>query len=217
MGIKDWRGGLKNKVAGTIKEAYRDPKSAVKWALKKGNPAKLVAVPLAIEAEQRFRNTEYISSAEDWLDQKISEGIDITWDLAENNIKSMAPGIPIGINTLRYGAESNIKANVRTFNWVKEKVSDLERIDSCTVHCAATITSKVSCPIHGVGVIITGSNRTTVSGHQLAVYGDVTSCGATLLPPCRSFDIGGLYVACVGDPTSHGGTILTGISSLKIC
>jgi uncharacterized Zn-binding protein involved in type VI secretion len=51
----------------------------------------------------------------------------------------------------------------------------------------ATVTCKVTCPqCNGVHEIVTGSPRASYLGLALAREGDMTSCGATLVPKVHS-------------------------------
>jgi uncharacterized Zn-binding protein involved in type VI secretion len=66
-----------------------------------------------------------------------------------------------------------------------------------------------SCPIHGPGVVTSGTSGVTVNGRQAACVGDLTSCGAVIVTGSSS-SFASRSVAREGDTTSHGGTLLEG-------
>ncbi|CAG9252150.1 MULTISPECIES: PAAR domain-containing protein [Paraburkholderia] len=67
------------------------------------------------------------------------------------------------------------------------------------------------CPIHGPGIVTTGTSGVLVGGRAVARVGDKTSCGAVIVSGSSSvFD--GSGVARMGDSTSHGGTLIEGDS-----
>lgn len=67
------------------------------------------------------------------------------------------------------------------------------------------------CPIHGQGVVVTGSSTSILNGRPVACVGDLVSCGATIIigSAVASLD-DGHPIARLGDVTSHGGTLIEG-------
>lgn len=67
------------------------------------------------------------------------------------------------------------------------------------------------CPIHGPGVIISGSSSCKIKGKPVARIGDAISCGATIITGARYARLdNGRPVARLGDKTDHGGEIVEG-------
>lgn len=68
-----------------------------------------------------------------------------------------------------------------------------------------------TCPIHGPGVVVTGSSTCTVHGRPVARVGDKISCGATIVSGSQRVKIdSGQPVARMGDKTDHGGELIEG-------
>ena len=65
------------------------------------------------------------------------------------------------------------------------------------------------CPRHGVNVIISGSIQ-LLDGKQIATVGDTTACGGIIVSGSNSTTINGKQIAVIGSKTSCGGTITTG-------
>lgn len=68
------------------------------------------------------------------------------------------------------------------------------------------------CPIHGIGVVETGSPTYNFNGKPVARVGDRTCCGALITSGSESFQIDGRPVAREGDRTDHGGVLAEGDS-----
>lgn len=66
------------------------------------------------------------------------------------------------------------------------------------------------CPVHGPGVVETGSPHYTFNGKAVARVGDRTSCGALIETGASGFQIEGRAVAREGDRTDHGGVLSQG-------
>ncbi|MFP3555102.1 PAAR domain-containing protein [Paraburkholderia sp. SIMBA_049] len=71
------------------------------------------------------------------------------------------------------------------------------------------------CPIHGPGIVTTGTSGVLVGGRAVARIGDKTSCGAVIVSGSSS-EFDGSGVARKVDLTSHGGTLIEGDSSWLI-
>ncbi|MEN5303495.1 MULTISPECIES: PAAR domain-containing protein [unclassified Pseudomonas] len=67
-----------------------------------------------------------------------------------------------------------------------------------------------ACPIHGKGVVETGSPNYTFNGKAVARVGDRTSCGAVIVSGSAGYQIEGKAVARQGDRTDHGGYLEEG-------
>jgi uncharacterized Zn-binding protein involved in type VI secretion len=80
---------------------------------------------------------------------------------------------------------------------------------------AATLGDMHSCPIkgHGTTPIVSGSGQ-TLNGKPIALVGDTTGCGATIIEGAPVMMANGKLVAFLGSKTSHGGTIISGDSGL---
>jgi uncharacterized Zn-binding protein involved in type VI secretion len=72
------------------------------------------------------------------------------------------------------------------------------------------------CPIHGPGVVVTGSPTSILNSRPVARVGDLVSCGATIITgsAIASLD-GGQPIARLGDVTSHGGTLIAQIGAIS--
>ncbi len=68
------------------------------------------------------------------------------------------------------------------------------------------------CPLHGAGVVETGSETYQFNGKPVARVGDHISCGAQIETGATHFLIDGKCVTRQGDRTSHGGTLVEGDS-----
>ncbi|MFG5381985.1 PAAR domain-containing protein [Yoonia sp. R2-816] len=79
----------------------------------------------------------------------------------------------------------------------------------------ALLTDKHACPIHGTNAIVKTSTATVCDGKPIALVGDMTACGATIVTGSATTIIDGKPVAVIGSVTSHGGTIVSGSASLK--
>ena len=67
------------------------------------------------------------------------------------------------------------------------------------------------CPLHGPGVIVTGSSTCKIRGIPVARIGDTISCGATIITGSKNAKIdGGRPIARLGDLTDHEGIIIEG-------
>jgi uncharacterized Zn-binding protein involved in type VI secretion len=73
-----------------------------------------------------------------------------------------------------------------------------------------------SCPIHGIGVVTSGSEITMVNNRPVARIGDSISCGAKITTGSPNFNIDGRPVAREGDSTDHGGTLIEGEENFLI-
>jgi uncharacterized Zn-binding protein involved in type VI secretion len=82
---------------------------------------------------------------------------------------------------------------------------------------AATLGDMHSCPIkgHGTTPIVSGSGQ-TLNGKPIALTGDTTGCGATIIQGAPCMMANGKLVAFLGSKTSHGGTIISGDSGLVL-
>ena len=69
------------------------------------------------------------------------------------------------------------------------------------------------CPIHGPGVVVTGSPTSILNGRPVARVGDLVSSGATIITGSAIASLDdGQPIARLGDVTSHGGTLIEGES-----
>ncbi|WP_201168464.1 PAAR domain-containing protein [Pseudomonas sp. S31] len=66
------------------------------------------------------------------------------------------------------------------------------------------------CPLHGHGVVETGSATYTFSGRPVARIGDRISCGAVIVTGSKNYFIEASAVAREGDTTDHGGVLTEG-------
>ncbi|MBH3413657.1 PAAR domain-containing protein [Pseudomonas putida] len=66
------------------------------------------------------------------------------------------------------------------------------------------------CPIHGKGVVETGSPHYTFNGKAVARVGDRTSCGAVIVSGSAAYQIDGTAVARQGARTAHDGYLEEG-------
>lgn len=66
------------------------------------------------------------------------------------------------------------------------------------------------CPLHGAGVVETGSAGYTFNGKPVARVSDRISCGALIVSGSTSYRIEGKAVARQGDETDHGGVLTEG-------
>ncbi|MFJ2981024.1 MULTISPECIES: PAAR domain-containing protein [unclassified Pseudomonas] len=66
------------------------------------------------------------------------------------------------------------------------------------------------CPLHGIGVVETGSADYTFNGKAVARVGDRISCGALITNGSASYQIQSKKVARKGDQTDHGGVLIEG-------
>lgn len=67
-----------------------------------------------------------------------------------------------------------------------------------------------SCPLHGMGSVVTGAAFVSAIGRPAACVGDVTSCGAKIVSGSSEVTIDGKGVAREGDMTDHGGVLTQG-------
>lgn len=68
-----------------------------------------------------------------------------------------------------------------------------------------------TCPLHGLGTVISGSPVCSLHGRPVACVGDKISCGATIITGSPTVLIDdGKAVARMGDATDHGGTLIEG-------
>lgn len=95
--------------------------------------------------------------------------------------------------------------------WLSGKLRD----QVINANAVAVLGSLVSCPIHGLTIVVTGGQSLCVAGHLVAAKGDATSCGAKINQVSSTTALGGRQVARVGDGTDHGGVILTGV--ITVC
>jgi len=68
------------------------------------------------------------------------------------------------------------------------------------------------CPIHGIGIVETGSADYTFNGKAVARVGDRISCGAVITGGSANYQIEGKEVAREGDRTDHDGVLVEGDS-----
>lgn len=66
------------------------------------------------------------------------------------------------------------------------------------------------CPLHGIGVVETGSTSYEFNGRAVARIGDRISCGAVIISGTPNFTISGKSVARSGDRSDHGGILMEG-------
>lgn len=67
------------------------------------------------------------------------------------------------------------------------------------------------CPMHGPGVVVSGSDKVMLHQKPVARVGDTISCGATIVTGSSNVFIDdGRAVARMGDTTSHGGRLTEG-------
>lgn len=66
------------------------------------------------------------------------------------------------------------------------------------------------CPLHGAGVVETGSAGYTFNGKPVARVGDRISCGALIVSGSTNYRIEGKAIARQGDETDHGGILTEG-------
>ncbi|MFG0633036.1 PAAR domain-containing protein [Pseudomonas sp. xss_2] len=76
----------------------------------------------------------------------------------------------------------------------------------------ALVGHRHDCPIHGPGVVETGSASYRFNGKAVARVGDRTSCGALIVSGTAQYQIDGQCVARQGDRSDHGGIIVEGDS-----
>jgi len=73
-------------------------------------------------------------------------------------------------------------------------------------------------PLHGMTIILKGSENVTAEGSSNAHAGSPTSCGATLMTAgCnKSITVNGQPMARIGTRTSHGGIVLAGAKTVAL-
>lgn len=71
------------------------------------------------------------------------------------------------------------------------------------------------CPVHGKNAIVTATSGSDTKGRPIAVVGDLTTCGATIVTGAGSCRFGGKPAATISSKTSHGGIITSGCDSFK--
>jgi len=72
---------------------------------------------------------------------------------------------------------------------------------------------KHECPLHGIGIVETGSANYEFNSKAVARVGDRTNCGAIITTGTPDFQIDGRHVAREGDRTDHDGILIEGDSS----
>jgi len=66
------------------------------------------------------------------------------------------------------------------------------------------------CPLHGIGIVETGSSQYTFNGKPVARVGDRISCGALIVSGAAYYQVEGKPVARQGDRSDHGGVLVEG-------
>ncbi|MFV3326663.1 PAAR domain-containing protein [Pseudomonas sp. NY15372] len=66
------------------------------------------------------------------------------------------------------------------------------------------------CPLHGSGIVVSGSKTYQFNDKAVACIGDRTSCGAIIIEGSMNYQINGKPVARQGDHTDHGGVLIVG-------
>lgn len=67
-----------------------------------------------------------------------------------------------------------------------------------------------SCPLHGMGHVVSGAESGQVRAAQVACVGDSISCGAKIITGSPGASIQGRPIARKGDRSDHGGTLEEG-------
>lgn len=71
----------------------------------------------------------------------------------------------------------------------------------------ARVGDKHICPVHGVNMVVEGSNS-TIDGRGIARLGDKCACGCTIVKVSTTSILDGRGVAHEGSVTSSGGIIV---------
>ncbi len=178
---------------GKIDEVKKNPGKFVKNVVKK-QVVKAVAKKVLSESEQRVFGTNYVERADNWVNDKIEDGVNGAIDLVKP-----------AMDTSFEDALGDLAQVARLHETLSKGAPEL-----------AHVGSPVLCSQHGVVYIEGGDGTTHVGDRAVAVEGDLTTCGGRIVKATGSMIIRGRRAARVGDLIDHVGVILRGEPTCRI-